>query len=63
MRFILGVQKVHGRCAEGARKVHGRCTGGARKVRGRCTEGACVTRWSLQTNIDYLPPYLVFGAK
>ena len=22
-----------------------------------------VTRWSLQTNIDYLPPYLVFGAK
>ena len=47
MRFILGAQKVHGRCmegawkvcrrcAEGAQKVHGRCMGGAWKVRGRC---------------------------
>ena len=25
MRFILGVQKVHGSCAEGAWKVHRRC--------------------------------------
>ena len=35
MRFILGAQKVHGRCAEGAWKVHGRCTGGTLKVCGR----------------------------
>ena len=28
MRFILGVQKVHGRCMEGAREVCGRCAEG-----------------------------------
>ena len=27
MRLLLGVQKVHGRCAGGVQKVHGRCTG------------------------------------
>ena len=32
MRFILGVQKVHGRCAEGALKVCRRCAEGVRKV-------------------------------
>ena len=32
MRFILGVQKVCGRCTEGTWEVHGRCAGGARKV-------------------------------
>ena len=43
MRFILGAQKVYGRCAggalEGAWEVCGRCAEGTRKVRGRCTEG------------------------
>ena len=32
MRFILGAQKVCGRCTE----VRGRCTEGVRKVHGRC---------------------------
>ena len=36
MRFILGVQKVHRRCTEGAWEVRRRCAGGAQKVRGRC---------------------------
>ena len=35
MRFILGVQKVCGRCVEGVREVCRRCAEGA----GRCTEG------------------------
>ena len=29
MRFILGVWKVHGRCAEDVQEVRGRCMEGA----------------------------------
>ena len=36
MRFILGVQKVHGRYSGGAQKVHRRYMEGAQKVYGRC---------------------------
>ena len=32
MRFILGAQKVHGRCVEGVQEVRRRCVESAWKV-------------------------------
>ena len=54
MRFILGVRKVRGGCAEGARggarEVRGRCAEGVREVRGRCAEGARKVRGKCNAN-------------